>query len=48
MQQSHGISYAEYEGSLQKRIEVEMARERDHHRCAQIKAEQDFKTANHQ
>lgn len=47
MQQSHGMSYAEYEGSLENRLKVEKAREKDHYKCARIKAEQDFKSGNH-
>ncbi|TCP23511.1 hypothetical protein EV207_13031 [Scopulibacillus darangshiensis] len=44
MHQAHGIGYAEYENSLEKRIEVEKAREKDHHKCTQITATHDNKT----
>lgn len=47
MHQAHGMSYAEYEGSLEKRLSVEKAREKDHYASARIKAEHDLKTRNH-
>lgn len=43
MHQSHGISYAEYERSLEKRLKVERAREASHQKCAMIAAEHDYK-----
>lgn len=39
MQQAHGICFAEYERSLQKRIEVERTREKDHRRSTQLTAQ---------
>ncbi|MFC7394327.1 hypothetical protein [Scopulibacillus cellulosilyticus] len=43
MHQSHGIGYAEYERSLEKRLEVEKSREKDYRKCNIIAAEQDHK-----
>ncbi len=36
MQQSHGIGYADYNRSLEKRLEVEKAREKDHQQSKKI------------
>lgn len=39
MQQSHGLSYAEYNQNLEKRIEVEKEREKEYRKCNKIAAE---------
>ncbi|GIN11919.1 hypothetical protein J26TS2_17860 [Shouchella clausii] len=36
LQQRHGMSYAEYENSLKKRLEVEKARTKEHHACNRL------------
>lgn len=36
MQQSHGMGYAEYNGSLKKRMQVEMDRERDYQKSKKL------------
>ncbi|GGE48435.1 hypothetical protein GCM10011391_29050 [Pullulanibacillus camelliae] len=36
LQQSHGMSYAEYQRNLDKRIEVEKAREKSYMESARI------------
>jgi hypothetical protein len=33
--QSHGINYSEYERSLDKRLEVEKSRDKEHVECTQ-------------
>lgn len=43
MHHCHGIGYAEYERSLEKRIQVEKTREKDYRKCNTIAAEQDHK-----
>lgn len=40
MQQSHGMSYATYEQSLEKRIQVEREREKDYQQCNNLRFEQ--------
>ena len=39
MYQSYGIGYQEYNTKLEKRIQIEQKRERDHQRSIQIVAE---------
>ncbi|MDV2684166.1 hypothetical protein RYX56_07275 [Alkalihalophilus lindianensis] len=39
MHSAHGIGYAEYNRSLDKRMEIEKAREEDYKRCNQIAKE---------
>lgn len=39
MQQSHGISYSEYNRSLNKRIEIEKQREKDYEASKKIAAQ---------
>ncbi|WP_067843994.1 hypothetical protein [Amphibacillus sediminis] len=41
MHQSHGCCYARYETDMNKRLEVEQAREVDHQKGLEIKAELD-------
>ncbi|WP_257349752.1 hypothetical protein [Pseudalkalibacillus decolorationis] len=36
MHQSHGIGYAEYERSLEKRLKIEQKRERDYRQSQQV------------
>ncbi|WP_169802511.1 hypothetical protein [Alkalihalobacillus trypoxylicola] len=36
LQQSHGINYAEYEYSLEKKLKVERERELDYEKCKKI------------
>ncbi|WP_017726360.1 hypothetical protein [Halalkalibacterium ligniniphilum] len=43
MQQAHGVGYAEYERNLDKRLEVEKAREEDYNRCNEM-----IRELNHQ
>ncbi|MFV8826573.1 hypothetical protein [Alkalihalobacterium sp. APHAB7] len=39
MQQNHGIGYEEYNRSLEKRLEIEKARERDYKRSIKLAIE---------
>ncbi|WP_162831745.1 hypothetical protein [Halalkalibacter akibai] len=39
MQQAHGISYSEYERSLEKRIQIEKQREKDYEASKKIAAQ---------
>ncbi|ARK31974.1 hypothetical protein BkAM31D_20180 [Halalkalibacter krulwichiae] len=39
MQQAHGISYSEYERSLDKKIEIEKQREKDYEASKRIAAQ---------
>jgi hypothetical protein len=43
MYQTHGIGYAEYGRSLEKRIKIEKEREKDHHNCNRMANEHDRK-----
>ncbi|WP_280771252.1 hypothetical protein [Salipaludibacillus daqingensis] len=39
LQQSHGIGYESYKGSLKKKVEVEKAREKDYRDSLQVENE---------
>ncbi|WP_254901224.1 hypothetical protein [Tuberibacillus sp. Marseille-P3662] len=41
MQQSHGLGYAEYANSIEKRIRVERDREKDYKQCSKMAAERE-------
>ncbi|AIC95528.1 hypothetical protein [Shouchella lehensis] len=36
LQQRHGVSYAEYESSLDKRLQIERERTKEHDACNQL------------